>query len=271
MIVDPQRDRQCLDQATAKARELSRTPWVRRLARRLGTRRRVIDYIRSRPQADDDGTSSQFIACDVPQRARFDGPDAPEDPNCFERAILFVAIMEVIEPRVLRMLDTIERPHRHTRVLEWNGDAWVEVNLFPYPRNIDWGDLAKQAIPLIHDNVGKPLLQTFIPVYGGTIADKIGDEENSLLGVDSTSQKKNPPATPAPAPKPAAPANPHPVRTVSAPTARRPSALPSKGGPINEEARQPALAGVDGARPAPADAGPDDSGRPPTLSRLWGW
>lgn len=128
MILDPSTDRDCLGQLTQMARELAPTTLMRTVATRLGSPRAVVKWIQSLPQTDDNGDELiRYVSCDVPQRVRL----LPDDPNCFERAFAAIALLEVLDPRTARMLVTIDRPVRHTGVVERKSGRWVALDLFP--------------------------------------------------------------------------------------------------------------------------------------------
>jgi len=177
VILDPINDEQCLGQLTRMARELAPTTLVQMVARRLGTADAVIRWLRSLPQSDDDGHEGvRFIQCDVPQRVRL----LPDDPNCVERATGALMLLEVLDPRTPRALATIDRPLRHTGLVEFRSSHWSAVDLFPR-RNFDWGDFGKDVLQGVHGYVGKPLLS----FYGlGGAADQLGEAENKAIGRD---------------------------------------------------------------------------------------
>src|SRR5262249_54501390 len=155
-------------------------------------------------QADDDGREAiRYITCDVPQRVRL----LADDPNCVERATDALLLLEslermkVIEPAA-RALATVDRPARHTGLVEKHGAHWYAVDLFPRRnasgRNLDWGELGKDVLQGAHTYVGKPILQ----FYGlGSVADTLGENENKLIGRDKkeakNEKKQPPPAGPA--------------------------------------------------------------------------
>lgn len=177
MILDPINDEQCLDQLTRIARELAPTTLVQMVARRLRSADAVIRWLRSLPQADDDGHEGfRYIDCDVPQRVRL----LPDDPNCVERATGAIMLLEVLDPRTPRALATIDRPLRHTGLVEFRSGHWTAVDLFPR-RNWDWGNFGKDVLQGVHSYVGKPLLS----FYGlGGAADQLGEAENKAIGRD---------------------------------------------------------------------------------------
>jgi hypothetical protein len=82
VIVDPTTDQACLGQLTKMARELAPTTLLVTVAHRLGSPTKVVMWLRSLPQTDDDGQELfRYVACDVAQRVRL----LPDDPNCFVR------------------------------------------------------------------------------------------------------------------------------------------------------------------------------------------
>jgi hypothetical protein len=189
------------------ARELAPTTLIRMVAARLGSPRRVVTWLQSLPQSDDDGAEAfRYVACDVSQRVRL----LPDDPNCFERAFASLALLEALDPSTPRMLVTIERPVRHTGVVEQRSGRWVALDLFPR-RNFIWGKLGGDVLQGIHQYVGKPVLR----FYGlGSVADQLGDAEDKLIGRDKKNQKKEqPPSRPGPQPAPAKQAPPKPQQS----------------------------------------------------------
>jgi hypothetical protein len=194
VILDPINDRQCLDQLTQIARELVPTTLIREVARRLGSREGVIRWFQSLAQEDDDGTEQVLtIQCDVPQRIRL----LPTMPNCVERSTGALMLLEVIDPKTPRALATIDKPLRHTGLVEKHGANWRAVDLFPRrnaTRNFDWGKFGGDVLQGVHSYVGKPLLSA----YGlGSVADTLGDYENKAIGRDKpkdSEKKGSPPA-----------------------------------------------------------------------------
>jgi hypothetical protein len=170
------------------AQELSRTSLAKLVAKRLGSRDAVIRWIQSRPQTDDDGREKvRVITCDVPQRVRL----FADDPNCVERATDAMILLDALEllgsePKVKRALATVDKPLRHTGLVEQYQAHWYAVDLFPR-RNFDWGDFGKDVLQGTHKYVGKPLLGA----YGlGGVADWLGDTEDKGIGRDKASQQK---------------------------------------------------------------------------------
>lgn len=186
MILDPINDVDCLGQLTHIARELAPSTLIQTVAKRLRTRQAIIEWFRSLPQIDDNGDEAvRFIQCDVPQRVRL----LPDDPNCVERTMGAMMLFEAIDPRTPRAMATIDRPLRHTGLVEQRRGHWIAVDLFPRrnaPRNFNWGEFGKDVLQGVHNYVGKPVLS----FYGlGGVADQLGEGENKLIGRD----KKKPP------------------------------------------------------------------------------
>jgi len=104
MIGPPLNDGDCLGQLTALVtRQLEQYAPV---ACRFRSTIELATWIRSRPQRSDfgDPADGPKITCDVPQRVRV---PATADPNCFERAALYLGAAELIDPVPLRQLATI--------------------------------------------------------------------------------------------------------------------------------------------------------------------
>lgn len=183
MIIEPVNDVECLSQLTTIARELAPTTLVRTVAQRLGSRRAVVEWLQSLPQTDDRGDELvRFIACDVPQRVRL----LPDDPNCVERALGALMLLETIDPRTTRALATVDRPLRHTGLVERERRRWRAVDLFPRrnagTRNVNWGKLGGDTLQGIHKYVGKPILKFYLGETGGKFADAIGEQQDKALG-----------------------------------------------------------------------------------------
>lgn len=155
MILDPINDGECLGQLVRIAREQARTSTAYNLAARLRTTDGVVRWLQSLPQRDDDGRETlQVIQCDVPQRVRL----FPSDPNCFERTLAALVLLEVIDPKTPRVAVTIEKPLRHTALAELVGGQWRVVDLFPR-RN------------------GKPVITSTTRNAAGVVLAGVGDPE----------------------------------------------------------------------------------------------
>lgn len=108
MILPPKRDVVCLGHITAHVARLvdGQDRSIAALARELGSTAALIRWIRSLPQRDDvgqRGDGPKVGACAPPQRLRVPAPD----PNCVERAALYLAVAELLDPGPRRWLDTI--------------------------------------------------------------------------------------------------------------------------------------------------------------------
>jgi hypothetical protein len=118
VILEPLNDIECLSQLTAIAAEGVAKPEIKELAARFASTDELAAWIRALPQRDDTGDPSDGprVACDVLQRARL----VATDPNCVERAILYLAAAEVLDPAAARQLATVDvGPNlRHTFPVE---------------------------------------------------------------------------------------------------------------------------------------------------------
>jgi hypothetical protein len=107
----PFNDLRCLGSITDVIVELVATedPVVAELAAKHATTESLVRWIRTLPQRDDDGEKAdgpRIDACEPTQRLRIPAPD----PNCVERAALYVAVAELIDPEPARQLATIDTP-----------------------------------------------------------------------------------------------------------------------------------------------------------------
>lgn len=117
MIAEPLNDRPCLEKLTDHARRQIANADLHAMARRFGSPAEVVLFLRAQPQRDDSGDPSDGprIACDVTQRVRVPA----SDPNCVERALLYLVLAEILAPRATRQLVTIDTPiGRHTMPVE---------------------------------------------------------------------------------------------------------------------------------------------------------
>src|SRR5262249_54261796 len=99
----PVNDHAGLGQITEVITELvsTREAAIVALAEKYGTRRELIAYIRALPQRDDVGDPEdgpKAGECNPPQRLRIPA----SDPNCVERAAMYIAVAELIDPRKVR-------------------------------------------------------------------------------------------------------------------------------------------------------------------------
>lgn len=117
MIVEPLNDGECLGRILAQVVAATERADVRELAARLGSPAEVVRYLRALPQRDDQGDPADGprVACDVSQRVRLPSVE----PNCVERAALYLALAELLDPEPWRTLATIDTfAGRHTYPLE---------------------------------------------------------------------------------------------------------------------------------------------------------
>lgn len=134
MITAPLNDHECLGSITEVVRSLvdQQDPELSNLARELGSTRAAIRWMRSLPQRDDTGEANdgpRVDACAPPQRLRLPAPD----PNCVERAALYLVLGELLEPTSQRRLATIDTPvGRHTLPVENGGPVVLDPRV---PRN----------------------------------------------------------------------------------------------------------------------------------------
>jgi len=95
-----------------------RDPLLLELAQQHPTTEALAAWIRSLPQRDDDGIPGdgpKVKACEPVQRLRIPAPD----PNCVERAALYLGVAELLDPRPVRQLATLDFDWgRHTFPIE---------------------------------------------------------------------------------------------------------------------------------------------------------
>jgi hypothetical protein len=113
-------DLTCLGAITEAVAELVRLrdPLLMELAAKHPTTEALAAWIRSLPQRDDEGVPSdgpKVEACEPMQRLRIPAPD----PNCVERAALYLGVAELIDSRPVRQLATLDLDWgRHTFPIE---------------------------------------------------------------------------------------------------------------------------------------------------------
>jgi len=106
MIGYPWNDEACLLPLHAQAREVAVTDVVKEFASKVGSLENLIEHIRQLPHRLDYGRDGPRMACgDTPQSQRL--RLMPEDPNCFERTLWYLAVAEVLDPNGLRSSATI--------------------------------------------------------------------------------------------------------------------------------------------------------------------
>jgi hypothetical protein len=146
VIALPFNDLRCLGSITEVIAELvtNRDEIIAELAAKYTTTESLADYIRALPQRDDDGEAGdgpKVDECKPAQRLRIPAPD----PNCVERAALYVAAAELIDPKPVRQLATLDTPiGLHTFPVENGAPVILDPRV---PRNcLDCGvALVKQA------------------------------------------------------------------------------------------------------------------------------
>lgn len=133
MITWPSNDHRCLGAISAEAAELARAqdPVVVELATRYPTEGALTAYFRSLPQRDDVGNPKdgpRVHECEPSQRLRLDA----KAPNCVERAALWAAVMELIDPARTYQLKTIDTPYGlHTLPLVDGRPVYLDPGLPP--------------------------------------------------------------------------------------------------------------------------------------------
>ena len=148
MIGLPLNDLRCLGSVTEVIAELvtNRDPVIVELAAKHSTTESLIAWIRSLPQRDDEGDPKdgpKVEACEPPQRLRIPAPDM----NCLERAATMIAVAEIIDPRPIRQLATLDTPiGLHTFPVE-NGAPIILDPRVP-PNCLDCGVAALKEGPV---------------------------------------------------------------------------------------------------------------------------
>jgi hypothetical protein len=133
-----------------------RDPLLVELAQRYPTTELLATWIRGLPQRNDDGAPAdgpRLDACDPPQRLRIPAPD----PNCVERAALFLGVAELIDPWPVRQLATLDFDWgRHTFPIE----AGAPVVLDP---RVTAADLSRAVAPAVR-NALRPVVELTGPI-----------------------------------------------------------------------------------------------------------
>jgi hypothetical protein len=136
----PFNDLKCLGSITEVVAELvtNEDPVIAEIAAKHTTTESLADWIRSLPQRDDEGEKNdgpKVEECKPPQRLRLPA----EDPNCVERAALYIATAELIDPRPARQLATLDTPvGMHTFPVENGAPVILDPRV---PRNALEGGL----------------------------------------------------------------------------------------------------------------------------------
>jgi hypothetical protein len=164
----PFNDQRCLGSITEVIAELVKNedPILMELASKHDTTLKLAAWIRTLPQRDDDGDADdgpKIEACEPVQRLRIPA----DDPNCVERAALYIAVGELIDPSAVRQLATLDTPvGLHTFPVE-NGapiilDPRVPRNCLacgvamtmPGPVVVDARDAIEWSVQLAEDGAG---------------------------------------------------------------------------------------------------------------------
>ena len=120
MIETPVNDHGCLKQITevVRSRVDDSDEVLHGIAEKFDATDELAGWIQSLPQRDDEGIPGdgpKARACRPPQRLRVPAPD----PNCVERAALYLGVAEIIDPGPTRQLITVNTPAgRHTYPIE---------------------------------------------------------------------------------------------------------------------------------------------------------
>ncbi len=134
MIALPFNDLHCLGSITEVVAELvqHQDPVLSEIAAKHATTEGLARWIRTLPQRDDDGDPKdgpKVEACQPVQRLRIPA----DDPNCVERAALYVAVAELIDPAPVRQLATLDTPNGlHTFPVENGAPVILDPRV---PRN----------------------------------------------------------------------------------------------------------------------------------------
>ena len=148
MIGLPFNDLRCLGSITEVVAEMvtNRDEVLAEIARKHATTESLATWIRSLPQRDDDGEAGdgpKVKACKPIQRLRLPA----EDPNCVERAALYIAVAEMIDPHPVRQLATLDTEvGLHTFPVENGAPVILDPRV---PRNcLDCGVAALKSGPV---------------------------------------------------------------------------------------------------------------------------
>jgi hypothetical protein len=144
----PFNDLRCLGSITEVVAEMvtNRDEVIAEIARKHPTTEGLATWIRSLPQRDDDGEADdgpKVKACKPIQRLRLPA----EDPNCVERAALYIAVAELIDPHPVRQLATLDTElGLHTFPVENGAPVILDPRV---PRNcLDCGVAALKSGPV---------------------------------------------------------------------------------------------------------------------------
>lgn len=148
MIGVPFNDLSCLGSITEVVAELVRNEdeVLAEIAKKHPTTASLAAWIRTLPQRDDDGEKKdgpRVAECKPTQRLRLPA----QDPNCVERAALYLGVSEMIDPRPVRQLATLDTPiGMHTFPIENGAPVVLDPTV---PRNcLDCGIALAQPGPV---------------------------------------------------------------------------------------------------------------------------
>jgi len=171
VIAEPLNDSECLGKLTRVALAATERDDVRQLGARFQSTATLAAWIRSLPQRHDAGNPSDGprVTCDVTQRARV----LPDDPNCVERSVLYLAAAELLDPDGVRQLATIETGSgRHTFPVENGRPVLLDPAM---PRNALRAGLFLMSAPAtIPDEPPDP--RELLPWVADIAADQADDE-----------------------------------------------------------------------------------------------
>ena len=142
MIASPYNDPECLGAITDRVAEQLRQgdQSLLEIAQRHSSPASLAAWIRSLPQRDDTGDlrdGPKVASCTPLQRLRV--PAA--DPNCVERAALYLGVAELLDPQPVRQLATIDTAAgAHTLPLENGAPVILDPRV---PRNAIYSALAE--------------------------------------------------------------------------------------------------------------------------------
>ncbi len=153
MIALPFNDLRCLGSVTEVIASIvdNQDPVIAEIAKKHTTTESLADWIRGLPQRDDEGDKHdgpKVDECKPPQRLRLPAPD----PNCVERAALYIAVAELIDPAPVRQLATLDvEVGLHTFPVENGAPIILDPRV---PRNsLDGGLALVQSEPMAIDPI----------------------------------------------------------------------------------------------------------------------
>lgn len=150
MIGIPLNDFDCLAPISEIVADLvaRRPAWLVDLAAQYPTREGIDEYIRGLPQRDDDGDPDdgpRVDECIPPQRLQIPSPH----PNCVERTALRLVLTEVIDPRPVYQMATIDTPiGKHTFPVENGAPIILDPRLPPNCLDCPTAALVGKKVPI---------------------------------------------------------------------------------------------------------------------------